>query len=347
MENQAKKYLFSSMPEALDVIKSDLGEDAYIITTNKQKGSDMLEIYACSPENMKKAYNKQNSIDRIKMLENQVNAIFNTISKMAESINNPDTGDIEEDAIVSRLHCLGLDDETINDISSEFDDSMDDEAIKAKLIKLLDNKISHSESDDHNIFIFIGPTGVGKTTTLSKIASEYTLINNEDIATVNLDVIRQGAKNQFEKYSNLLTNEMHKNVIYPSQLRRVIKNCGKKRIFIDTSGRSQFDENGIMETYKMIEEFRNQSRKILVLSAVTKYNDLKDICEKFSTYGIDEVVFTKIDETSDYGNIYSILYKYGFRIKNMGCGQEVPKDIKKISSAEDIVSMMFEKKSVI
>ena len=112
-------------------------------------------------------------------------------------------------------------------------------------------------------------------------------------------------------------------------------------IFIDTCGRSQLDEKGINDTFRILCDIGKKAYKYLVLSAVTRYEDMIEICNSYRKFNYDEVIFTKLDETTSVGNIFSLLFKTGMNMKYFTDGQEAPRDIRKIGSSNELVKMMF------
>jgi flagellar biosynthesis protein FlhF len=180
------------------------------------------------------------------------------------------------------------------------------------------------------IMMMVGPTGVGKTTTIAKLAARYAykLGENYKVGVVTLDSFRVGAIEQLQAYTNImrLPLEVVKKPedLVESLLR--LKDCNY--IFIDTAGSSQYDVDKI----EQINEFQKKVdelpiEKILVLPANVKQSDLMDIYANYSRLNIDYLTFTKLDETKSFGNLISFAHKTKKSITYISIGQNVPDDL--------------------
>jgi flagellar biosynthesis protein FlhF len=180
------------------------------------------------------------------------------------------------------------------------------------------------------IMMMVGPTGVGKTTTIAKLAARYAykLGENYKVGVVTLDSFRVGAIEQLQAYTNImrLPLEVVKKPedLIESLLR--LKDCNY--IFIDTAGSSQYDVDKI----ELINEFQKKVdelpiEKILVLPANVKQSDLMDIYTNYSRLNIDYLTFTKLDETKSFGNLISFAHKTKKSITYISIGQNVPDDL--------------------
>lgn len=180
------------------------------------------------------------------------------------------------------------------------------------------------------IMMMVGPTGVGKTTTIAKLAARYAykLGENYKVGVVTLDSFRVGAIEQLQAYTNImrLPLEIVKKPedLVESLLR--LKDCNY--IFIDTAGSSQYD----IDKIELINEFQKKVdelpiEKVLVLPANVKQSDLMDIYTNYSRLNIDYLTFTKLDETKSFGNLISFAHKTKKSITYMSIGQNVPDDL--------------------
>jgi len=192
------------------------------------------------------------------------------------------------------------------------------------LLKMIKTKnINYSK-----ITLFCGPTGVGKTTTIAKLAAKFK-INNEKIkvGVISLDNYKVGAFKQLEAYSEVL--ELPLEIIdKPNQLIKAFYSLkDMDYIFIDTAGSSPYD----MERIKKLDEFlkyhsKLNIEKVLVVPANIKFEDAKDAYINFNLIDVDSIVVTKMDETNIYGDIFSFLHYAQKPIRNYGIGQNVPDD---------------------
>lgn len=176
------------------------------------------------------------------------------------------------------------------------------------------------------IAALIGPTGVGKTTTLAKIAARFVLDQGISAALITADTYRISAVEQLKTYSDILGLPLE--IVYsPSELRLAIRKYEKKQlILIDTAGRSQHNEYQMKELQELLKT-NSRIEKHLVISSTTKESDALDILEKFSACKPDRIIFTKTDETMSSGIILNMLHKRGIALSYLANGQSVPDDI--------------------
>ncbi|MFP4332011.1 MAG: flagellar biosynthesis protein FlhF [Campylobacterales bacterium] len=180
------------------------------------------------------------------------------------------------------------------------------------------------------IMMFVGPTGVGKTTTLAKLAARYAFLleKKNKVGIVTLDTYRIGAVEQLMQYAKKMKLSID-TVLDPPEFVTAInslKHCDY--ILIDTVGSSQYDK----EKIDALREYLNKEDSIkidvnLVVSSGTKYEDLSQIYKNFSILDIDTVIVTKLDETSGYGNIFSLMYETKKPVSYFSIGQDVPNDL--------------------
>ncbi len=180
---------------------------------------------------------------------------------------------------------------------------------------------------------FIGPTGVGKTTTIAKIASMMKLANKSNVALVTSDTYRIAAVEQLKVYANILGITL--NVVYtPEELAKLREEQpGYDLVLIDTAGRSHNNEEQKEDLVQLLKTIPENEREIfLVLSATTKYQDLVRITGIYSEICKYNLIFTKLDETDTMGNIFNIHILTGAPLSYITEGQNVPNDISKIDA---------------
>lgn len=177
---------------------------------------------------------------------------------------------------------------------------------------------------------FIGPTGVGKTTTIAKIASMLKLSKKVKVALVTSDTYRIAAVEQLKTYANILGVPLK--VVYSSEEVEAIMEELEKYdlVLIDTAGRSHNNKEQREDLHRLLEVVPEQEREVfLVLSATTKYRDLVKISQSYSEITKYNLIFTKLDETDAIGNIFNIRMLTGAPLSYMTWGQNVPDDIGK------------------
>lgn len=194
-------------------------------------------------------------------------------------------------------------------------------------IELLENKTK--------MVFFIGPTGVGKTTTIAKIASSLILSKKAKVAMLTSDTYRIAAVEQLRTYANILGVPMK--VVYTEDEIALAKEEFKDYdvILIDTAGRSHKNREQRDDIEKLIQSVNEEDREVyLVLSATTKYKDLIRITECYSEITNYRLIFTKLDETISVGNIFNIKMLTSADLSYTTYGQNVPDDIGKIDTQE-------------
>ena len=185
-------------------------------------------------------------------------------------------------------------------------------------------------SSKPKVVALIGPTGVGKTTTLAKIAAKFVLEQGARVALITADTYRISAVEQLKTYSDILGLPLE--IVYnPEALRTAIeKHKDKQLILIDTAGRSQYNEYQMKELSGLL-SIDADIEKHLVMSATTKTSDGVELLENFSICQPDRVIFTKVDETGTHGIILNILHRRKVALSYITNGQSVPDDIEPAS----------------
>lgn len=181
-------------------------------------------------------------------------------------------------------------------------------------------------SDKPKIAALIGPTGVGKTTTLAKIAAKFVLEQGARVALITADTYRISAVEQLKTYSDILGLPLE--IVYnPEALKQAIaKHQDKQLILIDTAGRSQYNAYQMKELSELLNVDAG-IEKHLVLSATTKTSDGLALMENFAVCKPDRVILTKVDETSTHGILLNILHRRKAALSYLTNGQSVPDDI--------------------
>ncbi len=192
------------------------------------------------------------------------------------------------------------------------------------------------------IMMFVGPTGVGKTTTLAKLAARYSFVKYRyKTGIITLDTYRIGAVEQLYQYAKMMRLPIE-DVVDTNDFDRSINSLNRcDIILIDTVGSSQYDKEKIGKLKKILDKTNFDIDVNLVLSSTTKLEDLKDIYDGFSFLNIDTIIFTKLDETKSFGNIFSLVYDINKPLSYFSTGQEVPDDIME-AQGEFLVKSIFE-----
>ncbi len=191
------------------------------------------------------------------------------------------------------------------------------------------------------VVFFIGPTGVGKTTTIAKTASSVSLTEKKKIALLTTDTYRIAATDQLRTYAGILGVPFR--VIYePDELSKAFEDFADcDYIFVDSAGHSHRNEELLQKQKEFIESSKEMETQIfLVLSATTKYKDLKKIADNYREISDYQLVFTKLDETGEYGNLYNMKCESGATIAYITCGQNVPDDIESFNPQKIVKQLL-------
>jgi len=186
-----------------------------------------------------------------------------------------------------------------------------------------------SASGSKKIIMFVGPTGVGKTTTIAKLAARYSYIKEkrDKVGIITLDTYRIGAVEQLFQYAKMMRLPIE-DVVDPNDFNNALRSLNHCNvILIDTVGSSQYDKEKLSKLSKFLQNSEYEIDVNLVLSAGSKLEDLKEIYNNFSFLDIDTLVFTKFDETKVFGTVFSLIYEIDKPVSYFSIGQEVPDDI--------------------
>ncbi len=171
----------------------------------------------------------------------------------------------------------------------------------------------------------IGPTGVGKTTTIAKLAAHYALVEKKKVGLLTVDTYRIAAVEQLKTYSQIIDIPVGVAYTQADVLPAVAQFKDFDLLLIDTAGRSQKNIMQVGELKEMLKTFRCETH--LVLSAQTKENDMLEAAKRFSAARVDRLLFSKLDETSSYGTLLNVADKTGIPLSYFTVGQKVPEDI--------------------
>lgn len=179
------------------------------------------------------------------------------------------------------------------------------------------------------VLFFVGPTGVGKTTTIAKIASKYKVEYDKKVAFITADTYRIAATEQLQVYANILDAPM--SIVYTQDEMNdaIAKFAEYDLVFVDTAGFSHKNEKQRNDMKALLGGVNEEYNKevYLVLSATTKYADLLDIVDSYREIADYKLIFTKLDETTTYGNLLNIKLYSGADLSYTTNGQNVPDDI--------------------
>ena len=367
-----KKYIVKNMNEALTRMRYELGNEAIIISQRKIRDSGvkgyfkpkLIEVTAAlensKKEKQKNIINKNNDVDSFKTslnsirdiiekennkskepeenLKEEVREIKDLLNKVIKNTNK----EVRDNIVESYLDEIDVDKTLVDGLDLNSYDKIED--VKEDFKKLFLNEINIIEKDLVGRIALIGPTGVGKTTTIAKLAGRLSLLEKKKVGLITIDTYRIGAVEQLKTYAEIM-NIPFKVVITLKEMEESIKeleDCDV--ILIDTTGRSSKNTMQISELRAFVQKV-NADNIALVISGTTKNKDIDTILKGYSEINYENVIITKLDETNSYGCIYNIIKKSKKEIAFIATGQNVPDDIK-TPSKEEICKLILGEEAI-
>ncbi|MDI6870369.1 MAG: flagellar biosynthesis protein FlhF [Bacillota bacterium] len=180
------------------------------------------------------------------------------------------------------------------------------------------------------LIALVGPTGVGKTTTVAKLAAQYTLFGNRSVGLLTVDTYRIAAVDQLKTYAEIINIPVEV-AFSPEEVKEALARLADREIVLmDTAGRSQKNDAQMSELRAYLAAAQPDEVH-LVLATTTKQRDLDDCLAQFRGTGYQQLIFTKLDETDTYGAIFNCSRKARCPITYLTFGQNVPDDIEEAS----------------
>jgi len=384
---KVKKFEALDMPQALDMIKRELGPNAVILSTRKIRKSGgifgllsrpILEVTAASDYdfNAKKTIEEKGALKkddmnwssaRFESLQDDINKVKSEVStlmalkagnneeedELKEFIANYNVLDRKVDAILKSAvenKLKNFPHETIEIYNALTTNKVED-ALALKLIEFLEAK-SHATNGAKKIDVMlkiikssiktsgqialggtqkvvalVGPTGVGKTTTIAKLAAIYALQKKQKVGIITIDTYRIAAVEQVKTYAKILDIPVEV-AMTEEDLNTALDNLKfKDLVLIDTAGMSPHNKKQMAELKEILTKRHLDLETHLVLSLTTSLEDLFTAVKKFSELNCKKLLFTKIDETTRYGNILNLSLRTQLPISYISNGQNVPEDI--------------------
>ncbi|AYE33415.1 flagellar biosynthesis protein FlhF [Clostridium septicum] len=319
-KSEGRKYTKSS---------NDFNESLEDFKKLIQKGQDGLKAKNIEQQVHKPENKQENKLEKSE-LDSEVKEIKNLLSKVIKNTEK------EEDLILKKLKDIDIDEVFFEEIREQCSDDVKN--FEEDFNKVLSKDIHIWDGDLNGKVVLVGPTGVGKTTTIAKLAGRLSLIDKKKVGLITIDTYRIGAVEQLKTYAEIMGIPFRV-VITLKEMEQAIKDLEDcDVVLIDTTGRSS-------KNYMQISELRAYVNKVnadhtaLVVSSTTKNRDLDVIIKGYSEIGYDKIIITKLDETRAYGSIYNICKKSNSKIAYITTGQNVPDDIKrpKIEELKKIV----------
>ncbi|OUM88359.1 MAG: flagellar biosynthesis protein FlhF [Bacillus thermozeamaize] len=207
------------------------------------------------------------------------------------------------------------------------------------ITKWLSGHIGPPIQDETRIVHFVGPTGVGKTTTIAKIAADYVLNRRVAVGLITIDTYRIAAVEQLRTYANILDIPIEV-VFSPQEFRQAIRRLERcSLILMDTAGRNYLNPMHLSELKPYLQHGM-PSETYVVLSAVAKSDDLLALAKQFASLPNRKLILTKLDETCKFGNLFNLLHQCSMPLAYLTNGQSVPDDLA-VAEAEALTKWLL------
>ena len=278
-------------------------------------------------------------VEELKTLINKVIENKNTISEhVDESIEESNT--LNLDCLKEQLNNLDIDEDFYDDIINMALDYKDEDVSETEILRdIFERDILVTNKGLNGKVVLVGPTGVGKTTTIAKLAGRLALVEKKKVGLITIDTYRIGAIEQLKTYAEIM-NIPFKVVITIKEMENAIESMEDcDVVLIDTTGRSSKNTMQISELRAFVQK-ANPDHVNMVISATTKNKDIKGILKGYSELEYESVIVTKLDETTAYGSIYNISRNSNKPISFITIGQNVPDDIK-LSTKEELTRFIL------
>ncbi|RNA69577.1 flagellar biosynthesis protein FlhF [Alteribacter keqinensis] len=356
---KVKKYQADDMPEAMIKIKQELGKDAVILHSKTIEIGGFLGFFtkkkleviaAADPEPVKPVKKPLNTAppavkEETGDLKMEVAALRNSVTGMHLKTQYPQPLQPLYEVMCGAGLSWELTDTCMNSAVKRWykEDSPRQPDLRLWMQQILEAEIPDepflSVADRKKYINLVGPTGVGKTTTLAKMASHALLHEKKTIGFITTDTYRIAAVEQLKTYARILNVTVEVAYSLEDFKKACEKLADKDVVFIDTAGRNYQDSEYIKQLKSTL-DFSSQIETHLVLSLTSKYEDMKEIIDQFKAIGPEYALFTKWDETKSHGAVLNVLSSHNMKVSYITTGQDVPDDIKKADKTGIIEEMV-------
>ena len=350
-----KKYLGNDMREAMGKVRTELGDDAVIISSRRVGGrTEITAANDYNPEKIKEIMEqKKNGQEesrpakktRDKVINNNsLNVIENELARLRKLFEGEisqlawremQNAEPNRFALLTRFEMAGVSRDIAEKIVDKVLPCRDVEVGWAKASKLFGGVIKTTEEDileKGGVIALLGSTGVGKTTTAAKLAAQYALKHGRNqVALVSTDNYRIGGQEQLVSFGSILGVPVQF-ANNREELKRILDSLSERKlVIIDTAGMSQRDM-GLADQLDNLQISNVDIKPYLILSATAQESIVRETIRSFSRINLAGAVLTKVDECPDVGPVISSLLRNKLPLAFIGNGQRVPEDLQKADS---------------
>lgn len=292
------------------------------------------------------------SVDDLATLKAEMNSIKQLLEHQVSNLMWQDTSRREpvKAMLTSKLKDMGLSVKVAEHLTHFIDEKTEQSQVWPKMLELLTEQLDTTDNEiikRGGVYALVGPTGVGKTTTIAKLAARYAQMYGADkVGLITTDSFRIGALEQLATYAKILGVPLKqaKDVEQLSEAIYQLRN--KKLVLIDTAGMSQRDIKLTERLNYLLTQSRVNIKNYLVLSATSQMSVLQESVQHFKTIPLSGCIFTKIDESLSLGELMSVAIHNRLPIGYLTNGQRVPEDIRVANSGKIVqkANQLFELK---
>ncbi|RYG73856.1 flagellar biosynthesis protein FlhF [Lentibacillus lipolyticus] len=349
---KVKKYVAPTMPEAMKKVRQELGSDAVILNSKEIVNGGFLGLFkkrnievvaALDPQPEPASDHKQKTVKRPAEAAKRKteDSVMSEIRQLKKMVKEQSMQQANYPTDYQEVYDHLLEQETDADLAKEVMDHVlekhrkteitpEYEAIVRDTKREVERRLGMVSYDgitaSAKVIQFVGPTGVGKTTTIAKLAASSVLTYKKRVALITADTYRIAAVDQLKTYANILNVPLeiaYNAGDYQAALRKF---ADYDLVLVDTAGRNFRDGQYVRELQQIV-RYQETAEMFLVLSLTAKPADIMDIYDQFAHLPIKEVIFTKADETQQFGSMLNIALKKATGIAFITNGQDVPDDI--------------------
>lgn len=353
-----RKYIGDTSHEAMRKLKMELGPDAVILSTKTIRRKGLFKYFKKPLVEITAAYEEKDILRRNNntLNDNKINSINKELLEIKDLVKNMNLSKEEYDFSSPDLKVYnnilvenGVSPKVSFEILKKIEEDIDlskkgneviKNIVKYTICEILGNPKAISLKKEQKIYFFIGATGVGKTTTLAKIASKLVLDEEKNIGLITSDTYRIAAVEQLKIYSNILQLPLEIAYNKDDMIKALNKFNNKDIILVDTAGRNHNDLEQIEELDSILSSAYTKEI-FLLISGNLDYNLLETLVDRYSFLEDFNLIITKIDEVGNYGSLLNAKYLTKKNLSYYTVGQNVPDDIR-VVNVEEIAQKLIE-----
>jgi flagellar biosynthetic protein FlhF len=365
---RVKRYVADSMQEAISRVKADFGKDAVILHTKRLRrgglfgllGRTKVEVIAAAEGKRSRSEQESRPAASGANLHAQLDnaatrellEVRRELQEIRKVLERAEDRSAQDEPAIQHLRERLLEQDVHPDLvrellavlrakaeDGEMEEAWLERAARAEIARGIASADPWQSVEGTKVQCLVGPTGVGKTTTIAKLAANYSLLAGKRVALITVDTYRIAAVDQLKTYAEIIGVPLDV-AFTPQELKDAIEHRSEyDLILVDTAGRSQKHKMQMQELRAFMDVIPD-AQIHLVLSATTRLKDMLDVIERFGQLAIDYLIITKLDETSTFGALYNACRLTGKPLSYVTNGQTVPDDIE-VADGDRIADMIL------